>query len=132
VGEYDGITAKAAALLVKKGAPATLERYTDDETGTPADPLAVAQAAGSPGEQTFNFVKVPTTSGEPGEELGFISPLELTGSFEVLGGDIVVVSPDTADEERWQIVRVQAIAPIGRAANIIWKVWVKLWPAMKE
>ena len=129
MGAYDALITKAQTLIAAKGATATLERYVDDETGDPDDPLAVANKSGSPGTATISFVKVPS-KGDPGVQDGLISPLDLGALGTVLNGDVIVVDPGGANEARWVIDSATPLVPAEDV--IIWKVRVKLWPTLTQ
>ncbi len=127
MGTYDALIAKAKQLIAAKGAVCTLERYIDDNTTAPGDPQSVENATDSPIESSINFVHFPAKGGEPGDEDGLVSPLDLSGVGDILAGYIIVFRPDEQDEERWQVVQATKLAPSNE--TIVWKVRVRLWPA---
>jgi hypothetical protein len=129
MGTYDKQIATAQRLIAAKGAAVTLERYVDDPAADPTNPLAVANAALSPGTTPVSFVRFPISKPDSttltGDEAGLIAGADAANG--VLVGDLIRYGADEADAERWAIIRADRLAPDGGDV-IIWKVRVRQWP----
>lgn len=134
MGEYDKAIATARRLIAAKGEAVTLERWVDDASAAPGNPLAVVNAVDpddppafvSPGEFPISFVKFPIAGST--DQSGLISSVDVPDG--VLVGDLIRYGAAGAGAVRWSVVEAVPLAP--GADVIIWKVKVQLWPTRTQ